>query len=423
MCPCWYNICEDCTEWTVESLLTCSIDTDNKKEGLASVKIHTPHAEGEGGKSAVLPMTLCDNYLGMWLRADILTTVSLIEVWIMDSSGNKAIIQFLNMPPDNIPQWRVGAQNNGEGASFKSPVNYINKSWIWFEFLIDAVTHQITAYADGVTLGGFSGYNLTNPVQIAHIGYPSYNSTDLWFDLIRVFPTEKYPPITIPQVNTLEATNIQDSSAILNGEIVDVGEEDCDERGFDWGIATGVYTEEWTETGSFGVEAFSHTIDLSGETLIFFRAKARNSVGWGYGSEESFSPYRIIITNAGGTLHCDGIGWEENQTCKPAIRDVIKDSNGSVVDTGTYVISNRVIECVVRLSDAQLAILNVIFAQNAIVTLTAKTEMTEYPRWVYTVWFAKPFKKYEIKKEGSIEREWNVQLVFYCSSFTYMVSA
>lgn len=192
--PCWSSICEDCTEWTLEDPLTCSVDTTNKMQGVGSVQIHTPHVEGLGGKSAVLPMTFCDKYIGLWLRADVATTVSLVQIWLSDSSGNKAIIQFLNLPPANVPQWRMGVQNVGGTANLGSLQTYTNKSWIWFEFLIDASTHQITAYADGVSMGGWSGWSLTDPIQIAHIGYPSYNATDLWIDWARVFATEEYPP-------------------------------------------------------------------------------------------------------------------------------------------------------------------------------------------------------------------------------------
>ena len=322
--PCWYDTCEDSSDWTLESPLTCSVDNTNFKQGLSSIKIHTPHVGGLGGKSAVLPMTFCDKYIGMWLRADITTTVSLINLWIMDSADNKVIIQFLNMSPANVPQYRMGIQNVGGTSNFLSVVNYANLSWIWFEFLIDVSLHQITAFANGISLGGWSGWNLTSPIQIAHIGYPDYNATDLWIDFIRVFPTEGEP--------------------------------------LDYGITI-------------------------------------------------------------GTLLCDVIGWEEKQMCKPAIRDVPKDTNGSVVDTGTYLISNRVLEILVRLSDTQLATLNAMFAENAVQTIVVRTEETaNYPRWTYTAWFAKSLKKYAYRKDELGEREWIVELVFYCSSYSYAES-
>lgn len=78
--------------------------------------------------------------------------------------------------------------------------------------------------------------------------------------------------------------------ATLNGTITNTGGENCDERGFDWDIDSGEpYTNEWTETNSYGAEAFDHQVTgLPEGVTIYFRAKAHNSVGWGYGGELSF---------------------------------------------------------------------------------------------------------------------------------------
>ena len=78
--------------------------------------------------------------------------------------------------------------------------------------------------------------------------------------------------------------------ATLNGNITDTGGENCDERGFDWDYDSGVpYANSWTETDSYGTGAFSHqVIGLNEGVTVYFRAKAHNSAGWGYGSEKSF---------------------------------------------------------------------------------------------------------------------------------------
>jgi hypothetical protein len=77
--------------------------------------------------------------------------------------------------------------------------------------------------------------------------------------------------------------------ATLNGTITVTGGENCDQRGFDWGTQTGVYPYNWTESGSYGTGAFSHLISsLILNQTYYFRAKAHNSVGWGYGTEKSF---------------------------------------------------------------------------------------------------------------------------------------
>lgn len=78
--------------------------------------------------------------------------------------------------------------------------------------------------------------------------------------------------------------------ATLHGTITAIGGENCDERGFDWDYNSGApYTYSWTESGSYGTGAFSHQITgLAVGATVYFRAKAHNSAGWGYGSEKSF---------------------------------------------------------------------------------------------------------------------------------------
>jgi hypothetical protein len=133
---------------------------------------------------------------------------------------------------------------------------------------------------------------------------------------------------------------------------------------------------------------------------------------------------QIEISNSGGMLDCDAIEWSEGQSCDPATRQVPLRSDGEFVDTGTFVIDNRQITITVRLTDAQRDTLNLIFNANATVTITVKTESGQnYPRWGYTAWLSRILKEYRYSKEGSDEREWEVELEFYCSSFSYEVSA
>jgi hypothetical protein len=220
-------------------------------------------------------------------------------------------------------------------------------------------------------------------------------------------------PSTIPTVATHDATDILFHSATLNGEITNTGGENCDERGFDWGIESGVYTHSWTETDSYGIGVFNHNITgLLNGTKYYFRAKAHNSVGWGYGTELSF-----IV------LEYNTISWSEGQSCDPAMREIPLSSDGELVDTGTFVIDNRILTFTVRLTDAQKDALNTIFNDNAIVTIMQRIESGfDYPRWIYTGWFSRILKEYRYSKEGSDEREWEVELEFYCSSFSYEVS-
>ena len=133
---------------------------------------------------------------------------------------------------------------------------------------------------------------------------------------------------------------------------------------------------------------------------------------------------QIKIENAGGTLECDAISWSEGQSCDPAMRQVPLSDDGEFVDTGTFVTDNRKLIFTIRLTDTQKTTLNNIFDANAIITIKAKTESEQcYPRWEYAGWLSRVLKEYSYSKEGSNEREWQVELEFYCSSFSYEVSA
>ena len=93
-----------------------------------------------------------------------------------------------------------------------------------------------------------------------------------------------------PSVSTNDADQISDTTARLNGEITALNGENASERGFDWDIDSGTpYANSWTEAGSYGVGSFNTTTAIELGKTYYFRAKAKNSVGWGYGAEKSFT--------------------------------------------------------------------------------------------------------------------------------------
>ena len=90
-------------------------------------------------------------------------------------------------------------------------------------------------------------------------------------------------------------------TAMLNGGITDIGVFTPNYRGFVWSTSThgdpgnvapvaSAYSDNWTETGSFIAEAFSHQVtSFSGATTYYVRSVAHNSIEWAYGSEVSFT--------------------------------------------------------------------------------------------------------------------------------------
>ena len=126
------------------------------------------------------------------------------------------------------------------------------------------------------------------------------------------------PPVVAPSVVTNDTADVQETSATLNGDITNTGGENADERGFEWGTSLGgPYPNSWTEPGSFGTGVFSHTVSgLNSGTMYYFRAKANNSVGWGYGEEKSFvtaspppPPPTCEEHNVWGWAWSENIGW------------------------------------------------------------------------------------------------------------------
>ncbi len=91
-------------------------------------------------------------------------------------------------------------------------------------------------------------------------------------------------------VLTYPATNIRPTTAIANGSILDA--TNVDQIGFEWGIATGVYTGSVLETTppySPGDISLPMT-GLSPATPYFYRAKIHDTVlGWLYGNEVTFT--------------------------------------------------------------------------------------------------------------------------------------
>jgi hypothetical protein len=94
----------------------------------------------------------------------------------------------------------------------------------------------------------------------------------------------------IPTVTTQDASSVGQGSAVGNGSITNNGGQDADQYGFDWGAQSGVYPYSVTETQTTGVGDFSDEMaGLSPSTQYFYRAKAHNSAGWGYGGEKTFT--------------------------------------------------------------------------------------------------------------------------------------
>ena len=133
------------------------------------------------------------------------------------------------------------------------------------------------------------------------------NNADGFVDFIRV--TVYYTAWVVPTVETVGAPGVGPTTATLQGNITATGGENPTVRGFDYGTTIS-YGSAVTESGSFDVGYYElQATGLTANTLYHFRAKAQNSMGWGYGADMEFTTPAAGSTE---TLRPDATGDEEN---------------------------------------------------------------------------------------------------------------
>jgi len=139
--------------------------------------------------------------------------------------------------------------------------------------------------------------------------------------------TQLYVEITylaLPSVTTLPPTNIEATSATLNGMLDSDGglHSDC---GFEWGVDTGYGSITPTELKSTG-ETFSQVLGgLQPNTTYHFRAFATNSYGTSYGSDQSFATPSVLP--AATTLPAVDIDMS-----KATLRGILMNDGGQACD-------------------------------------------------------------------------------------------
>lgn len=117
----------------------------------------------------------------------------------------------------------------------------------------------------------------------------TYLSWDVDFTM---FGADEGVPPGEPVVVTEDATGAGSVTATAWGNVTIINADSISARGFEWGADSGApYAHSWTESGTFGLGAFSRLLaGLDSGTTHFYRAKAQNSNDlWGYGGEKSFT--------------------------------------------------------------------------------------------------------------------------------------
>lgn len=123
-----------------------------------------------------------------------------------------------------------------------------------------------------------------------------------------------------PTVETRAITDKEPTEATLNGEVVDTGGVAILERGFDyWDDVASEPANLWTESNEdFGLGSFNYKwTGLTINTWYSIRAKARNSVGWGYG-------YWVSFYTGAQPLNVTTLGAEDIEQYKATLAGAIQ---------------------------------------------------------------------------------------------------
>ncbi|MFA6385816.1 MAG: hypothetical protein WCW29_03665, partial [Candidatus Paceibacterota bacterium] len=136
--------------------------------------------------------------------------------------------------------------------------------------------------------------------------------------------------ISTPTLTTEPASGVNQTSATLNGAITSTGGVNANTRGFQYGLTTS-YGTNTTENGSFGSGNYSTLSSLTCGTLYHYRSYATNSVGSGYGTDQTFT-----------TSTCTTI-TTPTLTTQPAtaIAQTTATFNGTITSTGGENVTRR----------------------------------------------------------------------------------
>ena len=178
-----------------------------------------------------------------------------------------------------------------------------------------------TDHTDG-TLGYSGGADSANITGLADgtehkfvaWSYCTEGGLEQWSDITANI-TVTTDIIGVATVTTDNATLVEETTATLNGTIVNIGGGDnCTAWRFQWGTTSGVYTDNYTDNGTFGNGySFNYNLALLTEgEAYYFVASANNTEGWGYGIEQRFLTKPVETSGINLTPHADNITIEWN---------------------------------------------------------------------------------------------------------------
>lgn len=134
---------------------------------------------------------------------------------------------------------------------------------------------------------------------------------------------------TTPEVTTHNATDELTTQVTGNGEIVSTGGQDCDERGFDYGLAKVATWEKKETAGSYGIGFFDLDITgLSANTEYWYRAYAKYLLKSSESQKttSNYEKYNIRLQVFGDKIY---FVWDEYDGSNYQIWTAVMDIDGS----------------------------------------------------------------------------------------------
>ena len=137
-------------------------------------------------------------------------------------------------------------------------------------------------------------------------------------------------PVTPPPINGVTtdlATNLRQTSARLDGTLVDDGGANC-AVSFEWGLTATYGNVTATQVKSTGQIFFIDLAGLTPNTVYHFRAKAVNFAGTSFGIDRTFTTAPIILPNV-QTVSPDSLGLSQSH-----LRGTLIDDGGELCVCG-----------------------------------------------------------------------------------------
>jgi len=276
-----------------------------------------------GAYQSIAQMTI-----SLWVKFESVTT-SVREPFFTSWSSNRGIL-FMKEDSNSM----ILILGNGSTVTFDS-VAWTPSNGVWYHVAVTYNAGSIKFYLDGTQLGSTQSSTYTTiptTTQNYFVGRRNDNGNmlDGVIDEMGVWDralsdseiAELYnggdgltypftPPPSVPVVDTLAVDDIAKYTATLNGEIMDIGSENADLRGFvysstshsdpgDVAPADTDYEDYTSESGDFSEGVFDDGVTgLIADTTYYVRAWAHNDDGYSYGDEVTFDTLPIVYGISG----------------------------------------------------------------------------------------------------------------------------